>query len=171
MTPFIPYTEEESQLAHLEWKAACGHHSLAAAAQVPLNAIREAERVHHGWMNPRMMHNLCTALHLSLHHPVITGDPLDVLLNQHPTVILLQYVRADFRPGMSPRKLARHTHWIATHPDGLVLDTQIAPCQWIDVDVWLVRHDRLWRQRTQCTGWYPKSKLDILNSNPPTSHE
>ncbi|MBN8422887.1 MAG: hypothetical protein J0L73_28520 [Verrucomicrobia bacterium] len=58
----LPYTPAQAEAAHNDWKARCGHFSIAAASGCPLEEIRTAGVPLKGWMNPTMISQTLTAL-------------------------------------------------------------------------------------------------------------
>jgi hypothetical protein len=50
--PPLLYDDAESDRCHDEWKASCGHHSIAAVCEVTLEDVRKAVTHTKGWMNP-----------------------------------------------------------------------------------------------------------------------
>lgn len=144
----LPYTETESELAAKEWKARCGHHSIAAAANLPLNAIKESGIKLCGWMNPTMIERCLTALSVGF-----TTRKVEV--GKHPYLALVdgndgseRIARVQF---LGPWMLGpitgqyRQTHYIAVMQRG-IMDPALGCCE--------VRSHEEWLELA--TEWYPK---------------
>lgn len=99
------------------------------------------------------MHGIASKLGLSLHVRTDLGNKLDCLLGERPAVMLIQYLGPWMKPGVDTRKRAKYTHWIARHPEGYILDTQINPQEWMPVDDWLIEHQAVLGRKTSTTGW------------------
>jgi hypothetical protein len=136
MTTTIPiwrqllWTFDDSMEAHEEWKASCGPHSIAAAAAVSLDTVRQSLSNYHGWMSPTMVTETLTKMgvNFSLTSRLQTQ-------NLCSGINRIQFVGPWLKPGVPTRVAYFHTHWIC-HFEGLVLCTCCHPSEWMFLDHW-----------------------------------
>jgi hypothetical protein len=128
--PSLPYTWTESAVAHAQWKASCGHHSIAAATQQPLSKVRETLDHEGGWMNPTQMGKSLQRLGIS-HIRERNNKNQRVELG----ITRIQWTGKWTLPGSDPAIAYRHTHYVA-RKGKFVLDTVIHPALWIPGPLW-----------------------------------
>ncbi len=118
----LPYTSQESAAAHAEWKASCGHHSIAAACNIPLNKVKEACPKLTGWMSPTMVSQTLEKLGKC---PRCYKE--NKTMNQPPDHIVaicrLQYEGRWMEPGVPMAARYKETHYVAIVGGALVMDT------------------------------------------------
>lgn len=145
--PSLPYTEDDSDLAHAKWAACCGHHSIAAAFNVPLARVCETFDSKKGWMSPtdieRVLHNLGIRFRSTLR--MQTRKLRD-------GVCRVQFEGRWMNPGVPVGARYPHTHYIGVR-EAHVLDTAVHPAIWIPQQDWLDNAD-LYYVRSDVTGWH-----------------
>lgn len=153
--PPLPFTAAESSAAHDDWNASCGHHSLAAACGVSLEAVRRALPVlTRGWMNPTMIGQTLTALRrgFSLQRQQFGTAPFE---QRGPCIYRIQFEGSWLNPEVPATVAYRYTHYIAVK-DGHVLDTalEVDPL-WIPWNTWFPRASAEYPATVKrCTGWH-----------------
>ncbi len=160
--PTLPYTPDQSEAARKAWKAACGHHSIAAATGKPLESIRTAGVPLRGWMNPTMIVQTLAALQVRYsQHRAIPGHTgwfegkrlSDLFGDPHSAVLRVQFEG----PWMKSQNVAahyRHTHYIAFR-DGAVLDPLVDPHSFHWAEEWLsVVTETICESVPKATGWH-----------------
>ncbi|WP_395736304.1 hypothetical protein [Prosthecobacter sp.] len=128
----LPYTKAESDTAHREWKAMCGHHSIAAASGRPLEAVRRSGIKLCGWMNPTMVSQCLSGLGVSaiLHKlPTVKMNSDELLLEPyyHPRRVMRVQFHGPWMKG-PPTVQYRYTHYIACLEEAIMdplLDTNV----------------------------------------------
>lgn len=158
----LPYTDEQSQKAYDDWQATCGHHSIAAASQRPLEDVRKAIPNYRGWMSP--MQILKTLFHLKqgfhyrkdLHTQDIPDSP-------NPQILRLQFEGSWLNPGVPAAAAYHHTHYIAVLGNE-VMDPMIDSSVLIDKSAWLETQDiRVTQSKPKATGWHFTHAWEIIN--------
>ncbi|WP_395753349.1 hypothetical protein [Prosthecobacter sp.] len=127
----LPYTEEESNAAHRDWKAMCGHHSISAASRRPLEAVRKSGIKLCGWMNPTMVSQCLAGMGVRsvLHRLPELKLPFQALMEPfyHPRrVIRVQFLGPWMKA--PPAARYRHTHYVASIDHYImdpILDTNV----------------------------------------------
>lgn len=145
--PPLPYTAEESDRANAEWKACCGHHSIAAACGLTLDAVRKALPHEKGWMSPT---NVATTLHnLGIYCQLTQGH------TKEPSqgINRIQFEGKWLNQGVPARVAYFQTHWIGVR-DGFVLDTVVDSCLWIPVAAWRRQIGGFYCDGEKRTGWH-----------------
>lgn len=143
--PVLPYTLLESAQAHAEWNAMCGHHSIAAAVGVGLDAIRDAGVPLKGWMSPTMITRTLEALHVQFtqRHLSPARSPANVLSAPSPQILRMQFEGSWMRPGVPVGAQYQRTHYIALfgppEQPALIMDPLLNACGIHAVDDWLAK--------------------------------
>lgn len=168
-TPFqLPYTLAESEAANRDWKASCGHHSIAAATRATLAQVKEACPKLCGWMNPTMVGQTLTGLRVPF-----TLDPVEA--GKHPYLEMVEgnqgkprIFRVQFDGPWMEGPVAgryRHTHYIACLPQGIV-EPMLNPCVIRTHEAWFELAEDMYKHVVKhCTGfhfthvWNVKPKL------------
>lgn len=155
MTP-LPYTAEESDHAHREWKATCGHHSIAAATHRPLHAIRDSGVRLCGWMNPTMVSQCLRSLGADFTLKPIAADQHPYLEFVDGNTGLDRIFRVQFLgPWMQGPVTGqyRKTHYIACLQRG-ILDTIYSPTTILSHEAWYEDAQEFYPQSSKgCTGF------------------
>lgn len=150
----LPYTPEQSQQAYDEWKAMCGHHSIAAATHASLDRVKQACPKLVGWMNPTM---IGTTLHnLGARTKCLTRLPDDTrfLFTPGRRVMRIQFEGSWTGPGVPPAAAYKHTHYIAVI-DELVMDPMVDSNMLISLLDWLETEQyRVLQDVPKATGWH-----------------
>lgn len=134
----LPYTQSESQKAHREWKASCGHHSIAAATNRSLDDVRKSGVKLCGWMNPRMVSQCLSSMEVDFHLAFVSPQ-------KHPYMEMVdgnqgqqRIFRVQFTGPWMDGPVAeqyRHTHYIACLQSGIV-DPILNPCKIMQHEDW-----------------------------------
>ena len=145
----MPYTPAESEHCREQWKAACGHHALAAVCNERLATVCQAVGHRKGWMNPTMIHNALATL----------GVPVRLTKGLQTQNLCAGLNRVQFEgpwlaEGLRPALAYPYTHWIGQR-DGYVLDTLIDPFDWLLRADWaaVVSHG-YYTALPRATGWH-----------------
>jgi hypothetical protein len=133
-TPFLRFTDADSDRANKEWKATCGPHAIAAACSVTLDAvyqaISKAEINYRGWMSPTQVTKTLAALDqpYNLRTGLKTMDLCEGINR-------VQWEGPWLNPGVPSRVAYFQTHLVA-HFSGWVLCTCCLPTKWISAAEW-----------------------------------
>lgn len=152
----LPYTAEESEIAYREWKAMCGHHSIAAVTGKPLQAVRESGIKLCGWMSPTMVTQCLLALGAGFIHQRLPTypHPYDAFLgpNYDATRILRVQFLGPWMKGPAAAQY-RHTHYLAFLA-GAVMDPVIDTAIMLSAEDWIVWACENYPQvHPKCTGF------------------
>lgn len=171
--PALQYDDASSEAAHEEWKASCGHHSIAAACGVTLDTVRGAVGHEKGWMSPT---NIGQSLQrLSVPVTLTQGMKTKQL---REGVCRVQFEGKWLKPGVPARVAYFRTHYIA-YRAGYVMDTALISWAWIDEARWR-RLINFYANESPLEGWHithwwemPPLELTRGQSEPhhPRSHE
>lgn len=141
----ITYTDTAARMAHVEWKASCGHFSIAAATGVTLDDIRNAGVPLKGWMNPTMVGDTLHSLKIPHDLLLIANQPPESFLTserlQTGAILRVQFEGPWMAPHLPPGARYSRTHYIATDSH-TVMDPMITPDISITRSNWLYWMDR-----------------------------
>ena len=145
--PPLLYDDAESDRCHDEWKASCGHHSIAAVCEVTLEDVRKAVTHTKGWMNPT---NVAATLRT-------LGFPFTLtkgLKTKEPTTGInrIQFEGEWLNPGKPASVAYFYTHWVGMR-NGCILDTVIDQSQWLPVNAWAGAIDA-YASEGRYSGWH-----------------
>lgn len=152
--PKLPYTQAESLAAYRDWKATCGHHSIAAACGVSLDQVKAVCPKLCGWMSPTMISQ--TLFNLGFNS---RKYPVPKRMNTPPghmvCIMRIQWDGPWCNPGVPAKAAYLHTHYVAVLAGGWVVctatdgNTPTPWARWVDA----VTSEALESVRG-CTGWY-----------------
>ena len=139
----LPYTAAQAKAAHDDWNAMCGHYSIAAATDSPLEDIRTAGVPLKGWMSPTMISNTLVALKIPLRRFLLKDegfhDASYILgLNNinSGSILRIQWEGSWMNPGVPIGAQYQRTHYIACK-DGTIMDPAFDPAVSLRVEDWL----------------------------------
>ena len=151
--PILHYTAEQSDRAHEEWQATCGHHAIAAACGISLDAVRAAFPKLCGYTSPTM---LMTTLH-ALQRGFSVQRPGTILARHSPAsgpaMFRIQWEGTWLNPEVPKAAAYKHTHWVAIC-DGWVLDPMLHTTVWYPLAVWPRIVDHAIKDMHRVTGWH-----------------
>lgn len=164
----LPYTQAESDRASKEWKASCGHHSIAAATSRSLDAVKNSGIKLCGWMNPTMVTQCLRSLGVAFESLLIPYDP-----GVHPFAHMV-FEKSPVRPrifrvqfegpwmkGPIPGRY-RQTHYIASLEQGVV-EPIYEPAEIMEHADWLDLADHGYKKCIKnCTGYHFTHVWEIL---------
>jgi hypothetical protein len=167
IAPALPFTAEEAELANEEWRATCGHFSIAAACNVPLPQVKAAYSKLTGWTSPTMLKEALNNLRRGFaENKLPRGCPHEVVKfarfhNGAPVIFRIQWEGRWLDEGVPPRVAYFHTHWVAMR-DGYVFDPMLFWASWDAVQSWPDRVDAAVRLMARdepkpkelVTGWH-----------------
>ncbi len=150
--PTLPYTLLQSETARRGWKAACGHHSIAATG-LSLESILAASVVEgiplKGWMNPTMIFDTLDALpgitylDQELQPPPPLATSAEITTHRHNAlgghsrqILRLQFEGTWMAPHVPAGARYQRTHYIALL-HGFIMDPLIDAQMLIPVATWL----------------------------------
>lgn len=156
----IPFTREQSLVAHQTWGANCGPHAIATACNVPLERLEQTLHPFPGWMGPSQMEKAL----LKVGRKYIRSTNL-YTKNIQPGISRIQFHGPWLKPNRPPAEAYKHTHWV-TCRKGHVHDTifEDALATWIPISEWRERME-LFAEKEYAgwhiTHWYRILKLQI----------
>lgn len=160
--PALRFTKAESDEAHEQWGASCGHHSIAAAFDLTLDAVRKALPHEKGWMSPTdvrlTLHNLGLGSRYRLTQNIISH--LKRPKELRPGINRIQFEGRWLDPGIPKRVAYLRTHYVAMR-DRFVLDTVVHPSLWIPLDDWRLNADFYYNDHP-VTGWHITHHFEII---------
>lgn len=153
----LPYTQAESERASRGWKASCGHHSIAAAANQPLEAVKTSGIKLCGWMNPTMVSQALLAMQVKYVKDAIPPG-------QHPYIELVEgnhggsrIFRVQFEGPWMQGPVAgqyKHTHYIACLPSG-IMEPMLKPAEILPHEEWWDVAEGMYKHAVRgCTGYH-----------------
>lgn len=132
----IPYTAEESVCANREWRATCGHHSIAAAVGVKLDAVKAACPKLTGWMSPTMISKTLAALGCNPR-----AYPCAQKMGQPPpwmvAIMRIQWEGPWLKEGVPVKAAYAYTHYIAVTPGSEVMDPALDTISLLPWQSWI----------------------------------
>lgn len=130
LPPTLAYSRVESLKAQRDWKAACGHHSLAASLGISLELIRSVVKAGRAWMSPTHITEALRGLNrrFVLTSGLCTSDLCEGINR-------VQFEGPWLNPGVPATAAYKETHYVA-HRSGWVLCTVCCPNRWIPRDDW-----------------------------------
>lgn len=153
----LSYTAAESEIASREWKASCGHHSIAAAANRPLDGVKNSGIKLCGWMNPTMVSKALEAMNVAC-------SLLPIAPDRHPYIEMVEgnqgqqrILRVQFDGPWMTGPVAgqyKRTHYIAVLQSG-VMEPMLEPCEIMSHEDWWELADGMYKHVTpRCTGYH-----------------
>lgn len=127
--PPLKWDKWESLRCHQNWRAACGHHSIAAVCGIELEAVRRVQRHAKGWMSPTDVFHALRQLgrFASCQQGNFGKVPV-------PGINRIQWVGPWLLTG-NPADAYHHTHWIGVAGDA-VMDTSLISWAWRPLKGW-----------------------------------